>query len=121
MDMSPDFLIVGAPYDNTNVGCVYVFPNTGPNNFDYFHYDILRFPGTGSFGNDVALHGHTLVVGAPGLVFDLPYVRMMYPNGNSGEVFVYISYYETRKEDSSFASNLRNLLPLLHTNLQYSI
>jgi hypothetical protein len=88
MDITSDFLVVGAPYDNTNTGCVYVFPKTGPNNFDYNHYDVLRFPDTGSFGNDVALHGHTLVVGAPGLVFDLPYVRM-FDGNNVGRVFVY--------------------------------
>jgi hypothetical protein len=88
MDISSDFLVVGAPYDNTNIGCVYVFPNTGPNNFDYFHYDVLRFPDTGSFGYDVALHGHTLVVGAPGLVFDLPYLRM-HDGGNVGKVFIH--------------------------------
>eukprot|EP01036_Dinobryon_divergens_P034502 gene34502-44586_t len=87
MDISSDFLVVGAPYDNTNIGCVYVFPKTGPNNFDYNHYDVLRFPDTGSFGNDVALHGHTLVVGAPGLVFDLPYLRM-HDSDNKGEAFV---------------------------------
>ena len=88
LEMSSDFLVVGAPYDNTNVGCVYVFPKTGTNNFDYFHYDVLRFPGTGSFGNDVALREHTLVVGAPGLVFDLPYLRM-YSNENKGAAFVF--------------------------------
>ena len=56
LETSSDFLVVGAPYDSTNVGCVYVFPKTGTNNFDYFHYDVLRFPGTRSFGNDIALH-----------------------------------------------------------------
>ena len=87
MDISADFLVVGAPYDNTNIGCVYVFPKTGPNNFDYYHYDVLRFPDTGSFGNDVALYGHTLVVGAPGFVFDLPYLRM-HQLENKGAAFV---------------------------------
>ena len=75
--ISNDFLIVAAPYDSNNSGCVYIFSIASLSVLDYARYSVLQQPKAASFGFALSLYQSTLLVGSP------------HDNYNAGAVYLY--------------------------------
>lgn len=72
IDISGDTIVVGAPGRASGVGAAYVFVRQGSN---WTQQAILTNTpplANGGFGTAVAIHGNTILVGAPGQAFSFP-------------------------------------------------